>query len=117
MSVDSLFTQPGLYGVTGALAIGIGVYGLIVRPHLVRKIIAVNMVGSGVFLLFGAVADRAAPGPGGDPVPHAMIITGIVVALSATALAATLTLRLSRETGRTALPPEPEDPAVQDKES
>lgn len=109
MNLESLLYGPGLYGATGALTIFLGLYGLILRPNAVRKIVAVNVVGSGVFLLFGAVADRAAPGPGGDPVPHAMVITGIVVALSATALAAALVLRLSRDTGLIVLPPEPAD--------
>ncbi|WP_135467290.1 cation:proton antiporter subunit C [Crenalkalicoccus roseus] len=87
-----------LYGLTGAALVGIGLYGLIVRRHALRRLLAFNLLGSGVFLLFGAVAERA--GPGGDPVPHAMIITGIVVALAATALGVALVLHLARETGR-----------------
>ena len=39
-----------------------------------------------------------------DPVPHAMVITGIVVAVSATALALTLMLKLTAESGRAELP-------------
>jgi multicomponent Na+:H+ antiporter subunit C len=51
-----------------------------------------------VFLLFGAVARRGgALAWGGDPVPQALLITGIVVAFSATALAVTLLLRLADE--------------------
>ena len=39
------------------------------------------MLGAGVFLLFGVVARRgAAAGFGGDPVPQALVITGLVVA-------------------------------------
>ena len=54
--------------------------------------------------LFGVVARRgAAAGMGGDPVPQALVITGIVVAFSATALAVALLLRLLHETGRTTL--------------
>ena len=72
----------------GALLVGLGVYGLIVQPQPLRKILAFNVVGSGVFLLFGAIAYRGAgAGMGGDPVPQALLITGIVVAFSATALA------------------------------
>ena len=70
------------------------------------------MIGSGVFLLFGAIARRgAAAGMGGDPVPQALLITGIVVAFSATALAVALLLRLFDETGSVTLaadaPPRP----------
>ncbi len=53
-----------------------------------------------MFVLFGVIARRgAAAGMGGDPVPQAMVITGIVVAFSATALAVALVLRLFQETG------------------
>ena len=83
-----------------------GLYGLIVNPHPLRKILAFNVVGSGVFLLFGAIARRgAAAGLGGDPVPQALLITGIVVAFSATALAVALLLRLFDETGSVTLAP------------
>jgi multicomponent Na+:H+ antiporter subunit C len=40
---------------------------------------------------------------GGDPVPQALVITGIVVAFSATALAVALMLRLFEETGQSTL--------------
>jgi multicomponent Na+:H+ antiporter subunit C len=45
----------------------------------------------------------AAAGLGGDPVPQAMVITAIVVAFAATAMAIALVLRLLDETGRTTL--------------
>lgn len=79
----------------------IGLYGLIVRQHLLRRILAFNVLSSGIFLLLIALAAR---GPGvPDPVPQAMVLTGIVVAVSATALALTLARRLYRETGATDL--------------
>jgi multicomponent Na+:H+ antiporter subunit C len=84
-----------LYGLCGAALVGIGLYGLLTDARLLRKIIAFNLVGSGVFLLFGVVARRGAgAGLGGDPVPQALVITGIVVAFSATALAVAVLLRL-----------------------
>ncbi len=93
-----------LYGLCGAALVGIGLYGLIVQPQPLRKILAFNLIGGGVFLLFGVVARRgAAAGLGGDPVPQALVITGIVVAFAATALAVALLLRLFEETGRAAL--------------
>jgi multicomponent Na+:H+ antiporter subunit C len=77
--------------------VGLGLFGLIVHPQPLRKILAFNLIGSGVFVLFGAVALRgAAAGFGGDPVPQALVITGIVVAFAATALAVALLLRLFR---------------------
>lgn len=91
------------FGLTGAALIAIGLYGLVARRHLLRQMLAFNVVGSGLFLLFGALARRS-PGDASDPVPQAMIITGIVVALSATALGIALVVRLFDRTGRTALP-------------
>lgn len=93
-----------VYGLCAAGLIGLGLFGLIVQPQPLRKIVAFNLIGGGVFLLFGVVARRgAAAGFGGDPVPQALIITGIVVAFSATALAVALLLRLFQETGRATL--------------
>jgi multicomponent Na+:H+ antiporter subunit C len=85
-----------LYGLCSAILVGVGLYGTIVQPQPLRKILGFNIVGSGTFLLFGAIARRgAAAGMGGDPVPQAMVITGLVVAFSATALAVALLLRLA----------------------
>jgi multicomponent Na+:H+ antiporter subunit C len=97
-------SEATLYGLCGAVLVGLGLFGLIVHPQPLRKILAFNLIGGGVFLLFGVVARRgAAAGFGGDPVPHALIITGIVVAFAATALAIALLLRLFQETGRATL--------------
>ncbi len=81
------------------------------NPQPLRKILAFNVVGSGVFVLFGAIARRgAALGYGGDPVPQALLITGIVVAFAATALAIMLLLRLHDEAGSATLASEPASP-------
>jgi multicomponent Na+:H+ antiporter subunit C len=93
-----------LFGLCAAALVGLGLFGLIIHPQPLRKILAFNLLGGGVFLLFGVVARRgAAVGMGGDPVPHAMVITGIVVAFSTTALAVAILLRLFQQTGRATL--------------
>jgi len=93
-----------VFGLCAAALIGVGLYGLIVNPHPLRKILAFNVIGSGVFLMLGAFARRgAALGMGGDPVPQALLITGIVVAFSATALAIAVLLRLFDATGSVTL--------------
>jgi multicomponent Na+:H+ antiporter subunit C len=93
-----------VFGLCAAAAVGLGLYGLIAHPQPLRKILAFNLLGSGAFLLFGVVARRgAAAGFVGDPVPQAMVITGIVVAFAATALAVALLLRLFQATGAAAL--------------
>jgi multicomponent Na+:H+ antiporter subunit C len=95
-----------IFGLCGSALVGLGLYGLITNPQPLRKILSFNLLGGGVFLLFGIVARRgAAAGLGGDPVPQALVITGIVVAFSATALAVALLLRLYRETGDVSLNP------------
>jgi multicomponent Na+:H+ antiporter subunit C len=90
-----------LAGLTGVLLTGLGLYGLIIHPDPLRRILAFNVLGSGVFLLFGIIARRgAAAGALADPVPQALVITGIVVAFAATALAVALMVRLFEEAGR-----------------
>lgn len=96
-------TPAFLYALVGTVLFSIGLYGLILYKHLLRKILAINILGSGVFLVMVALADRtgdAVP----DAVPHAMVVTGIVVAVSSTALALALMLRVNEETGQTVLP-------------
>ena len=93
-----------LYGLCSAALVGLGLYGLIVQPEPLRKVLAFNLIGGGVFLLMGVVARRgAAAGFGGDPVPQALVITGLVVAFAATALALALLLRLFEATGQASL--------------
>ena len=100
-------TPSVLAGLVGATLGGLGLYGLILHPHPLRKLLAFNLMGSGVFLVFGIVARRgAAAGLRFDPVPQAMVITGIVVAFAASALAVALILRLSEESSRVTLDPE-----------
>jgi multicomponent Na+:H+ antiporter subunit C len=97
-----------LAAITGALLVGLGLYGLVTDPRPLRKLLAFNILGSGVFLLFGVLARRGAAAEiAADPVPQAMVITGIVVAFAATALAVALLLRLFEETGRSTLRAEP----------
>jgi multicomponent Na+:H+ antiporter subunit C len=93
-----------VFGLCAAAAVGLGLYGLITNPQPLRKIIAFNLLGSGLFLLFGVVGRRgAAAGLGNDPVPQALVITGVVVAFSATALAIALLLRLFKAAGSATL--------------
>jgi multicomponent Na+:H+ antiporter subunit C len=96
-----------LYGLCGAALVGLGLYGLICQPGALRRILAFNLLGSGVFLVFGVIAKRgggvmsaAGTGRDGDPVPQALVITGLVVAFAATALAVALVRRLAETSGR-----------------
>lgn len=93
-----------LFGLVGAAAIGIGLFGLITNADALRKLLAFNVLGNGVFLFFGVVARRgAAAGLGGDPVPQALVITAIVVAFAATAMSVALLMQLFDKTGAVTL--------------
>jgi multicomponent Na+:H+ antiporter subunit C len=92
-----------VYALAGCGLVGIGLYGFLTRRHLLRRVLAFNVIGSGIFIVFGATGYRD-PAAGADPVPQALIITGIVVALSLTALAVALVARQAEETGRPLLP-------------
>jgi multicomponent Na+:H+ antiporter subunit C len=100
-------TPSTLAGLVGAALVGLGLYGLVLHPHPLRKLLAFNVIGSGVFLVFGIIARRgAAAGLSFDPVPQAMVITGIVVAFAASSVAVALILHLYSETGRVTLNPD-----------
>lgn len=88
---------PLIYACTGALLFSIGVAGLILRQHLLHKILSFNVLGSGTFLVLIGLGQRTGVP---DPVPQAMVLTGIVVAVSATALALALARNLLHLTGR-----------------
>lgn len=92
-------TQAIFYALLGGILFIMGLRTLLVAPHLVRKVLAANIMGSGVFLILIALADREG-GAAPDPVPHAMVLTGIVVSISATTVALNLICRLKAETGR-----------------
>ena len=95
------------WALVGALLFALGLAGLILQPRLLGKIVAFNILGSGAFLVLVGLAQR-----GGlpDPVPQAMVLTGIVVAVAATALALALTRRWVDLTGSAMVPGEDDRP-------
>ncbi|MGE0824911.1 MAG: sodium:proton antiporter [Candidatus Binatia bacterium] len=99
-----------LYAFVGVITFVIGLHGLLFRPHLLRKIIAFNIMASGTALVLIASAWRGQQAPP-DPVPHALVLTGIVVAVSATAFALALTSRIHELTGHACLPEDISEPA------
>lgn len=94
--IELLAQRGGLFAITGAALIAFGFFGFLVQRALVRRLIAFNVIGSGVFLLFGGTGYL---GGGVDPVAQALIITGIVVALALTAFAAALAVRHAESGG------------------
>ncbi len=98
-------TTMQLYLITAVVLLVVGLYGVLIRPHLLRKLTALNIMSAGLFLLFVAMAYRGAAEPP-DPVPHAMVLTGIVISVSATAFGLLLIRRMREATGRSDLPNE-----------
>lgn len=87
-----------LYALAGVALVFMGLAAVLLQSHLLRRLIAFNVMGSGVFLILlalapGRTADVA------DPVAQALLLTGIVVAVSATGVALALARRLAQATG------------------
>lgn len=84
----------------------IGLYVVISRGNLVKKIVGLNIFQTSVFLLYislGKVTGGTAPILTGqpelfsNPLPHVLILTAIVVGVATTALGLALVVRI-RET-------------------
>ena len=93
----------------------IGLYAVLAKGNLVKKVIGLNLLQTAVFLFYlsiGKVDKALAPiiwadneqhvleGVGYEnPVPHVLMLTAIVVGVSITAVALALILRMKRAYG------------------
>ena len=86
----------------------LGLYTVISRGNLVKKIVGLNIFQVSVFLLYismGTVKGGAAPiiAEGvkiySNPLPHVLILTAIVVGVATTALALALVVRIKESYG------------------
>ncbi len=92
-------SQYQFYSLAGMILFALGLHALVTLPHILRKILSINIMAGGVFLFLISVAARNFEDfP--DPVPQAMLLTGVVVALSATAFAVALARRIYTVTGQ-----------------
>lgn len=95
------------YYLGSFLLLGVGAYVLIAAPNLVKKVIGMNVLQTGIFLFFIAAAyvEGANPpvltneAPYVSPLPHVLILTAIVVGVSLTAVALGLVVRIYDEYG------------------
>lgn len=85
-----------MFLVVGVFLFTLGLYGVFAGRTMLRRVIGFNILATGVFMLLIAGAYKGAD-VAPDPVPHAMVLTGIVVAVSTTALALTLIAMLGRD--------------------
>lgn len=90
-----------IYSLSGVTLFTMGAAALVIHTHLLRKILAFNIMGSGTFLVLVGLAQYDVIQ---DPVPQAMVLTGIVVTVAATALALALSRRLLDQSGKMQLP-------------
>jgi multicomponent Na+:H+ antiporter subunit C len=88
----------------------IGLYALIAKQNLVKKIIGLNIFQTAIFLFYISFAEvrggtapiYTAEGVGSlyvNPLPHVLILTAIVVGVSVTAVALSLIVRIYEEYG------------------
>lgn len=87
----------------------IGAWILVTSGNLVKKVIGLNVMETSVFafIVTTGMIDGGAPplvvagieGPYASPLPHALVLTGIVVAVSITSLALVLILRVKSQFG------------------
>lgn len=89
----------------------IGLYALIIKPNLIKKFMGLNIVETSIFLFIissGFVEGGMAPVYTKDtpvnpvfvnPISQALILTAIVVAVSTTALALSLMIKLYDQCG------------------
>jgi multicomponent Na+:H+ antiporter subunit C len=106
--VSALLYQINYIGAAALFSIGL--YMVLIHGNLVRKIIGINLMETAVFLVFvtiGYVRGARAPviaeinaletaAAYVNPLPSALILTGIVVAVSITVYALSLVLRIHR---------------------
>ncbi len=97
------------YGEAVAMVLfGIGFSNLLLQKNLIKKIIGLNIMDTAVYLFLaekGYITGRVAPivvdGVQSveayiNPIPSGLVLTGIVVSVSVTALMLSLTIRLYR---------------------
>jgi len=93
-----------VFVLVAAAIFGLGVHGLLVSAHIMRKLLALNLMLSAPFLLLIVVPATIDGRP--DPVPQALVLTGIVIAVSTTAFALALMVRLFRKQGHASIHPD-----------
>lgn len=89
------------HAIVGIVLCTMGLFAFVACRHLLRRLLAFNIMGSGCFLLLVGLAQD---GRGPDPVPQALVLTGIVVAVASTALALVIFRRWYRVSGEGRLP-------------
>jgi multicomponent Na+:H+ antiporter subunit C len=107
--------------VVTVILFSIGLYALVVKPNLIKKLIGLNIMETSVYLFFIAIGDvrigantaswarapivdnplaaRLGLQAMTNPVPSALILTAIVVSVSVTALALSIAVKIYQHHG------------------
>lgn len=79
--------------LVGLALVALGVVRTLLTEDLIRRVLGFNVAGAGVLLVLGSLAARRGVP---DPVPQALVLTGIVVTVSVTAVALGLVRRIEQ---------------------
>ena len=97
------------YTITAVLLFMLGFGNVMLHPNLIKKVVAFNIMDAATFLLLasrGMIAGRTAailtdgganPALYVNPIPAGLVLTGIVVSVSVTAVLLSLVVRLNEE--------------------
>ena len=97
------------YEATSMILFGIGFTTMLLHPNLIKKIIGLNIMDTAIYLFLAAkgyIEGKLAPIiVNGDlametyinPIPSSLVLTGIVVSVSVTAISLSLVQRLYRK--------------------
>ena len=100
------------YWLASALLL-VGLYGMLVPSNLIRKLMGMNILQTAVIVFFMALAAKTGAAPPiavehgeaiavdayVNPLPHALMLTAIVVGVSTTGVALALAIRVQRHFG------------------
>lgn len=93
----------------------VGLFGLLTRRHIIKIFISIAIMETSVFLLFIGLTfkiDFIAPildtthvdvSTMNDPIPHAMILTAIVIGMAVLALGVSFAIEYFKLTGKTSI--------------
>lgn len=106
--MEKLFTN--YYETASILMFGIGFATLMLHSNLIKKIIGLNIMDTAIILFFiskGYINGGSAPIINNEfsivtyinPIPTSLMLTGIVVAVSTTAFALALTIKMYQKYG------------------
>lgn len=96
--------------IVGVLLFFIGLYGLMTKKRIIKTIMSMTIMESGVFLFFISINYNSGTVPPigdiqgvavADPVPSALMITAIVIGIGVTAIGLTMFIHYKQKHGIT----------------